>query len=339
MATQLPEELHEIVARSLTSAKELQMHISNFNGTITDESGLMTALIQAHTAHLLNHSSIIRHVTTAYGSKGSNAALQSVVAAGERMIEDTRQLQEYLVVSEWQRTTAGAEALTDGIKGLRVQKDRGAHRPTTPAPAPRDYRAPTVEASEDETDARPTNDNDISPPPSARNVNPLKSKQKTDKAIPTVEADALRSSPKRRLGDEDELPTQAMVKRTKLSPAPPKDAKRKSDVSMLDVEEIDDHEATSPGKRQKKSSEHESEQAVTTPQVEYEDITAEVDARMHQTEQRKKREKKQELGVVDKRKRQSNDSIEIELQREEANEVEKPLRKRKKKRHSGLLEG
>lgn len=337
MASELPEELREIVARSLGSAKELQTAISTFNGTITDEDGLMTALIQAHTAHLLNHSTIIRHITTAYGDKVSSAALQSVVAAGGQMIEDTRQLQEYLIVSIQHSTRKVAEALTDGMKGLRVHKDRGVNRPTTPAPAPRDYQAPTVEKPEDDAaTARPPNGKDISPPPSARSTKVPNLEQKGDKSIPTAEADVLRSSLKRRLAEEDELPTQAMVKRTKTSPAPTKDAKRKSDVSMLDVEESIDHEASPAGKRQKQQHEQAAEQGVQKPQVEYEDITAEVDARMQQTEQRKKREKKQELGVVDKRKRQSNDSVELSLQREEANEVEKPAKKRKKQRHSGL---
>merc|ERR1711939_683618 len=115
---------------------------------------------------------------------------------------------------------------------------------------------------------------------------------------------------------------------------------------MVDVEgdEKGPSSTPPPGKKQKKQQQQqhdEQEKKPSVPRVEYEDITAEVDARMQAREERKEREKKQELGIVDKRKRRSNDSFDVELGQQvgENGAVEKPSRKKKKSRHSGYAEG
>ena len=75
-------------------------------------------------------------------------------------------------------------------------------------------------------------------------------------------------------------------------------------------------------------------------EVDYDDITAEVDRRMKQHELRHEHERKHALGLVDKRKRQSNDSFTIELEGTNDKEmsVKKPSKKKTKHRHSEQTE-
>ena len=329
MAMNMPTELREILQRSLDTAKDLQSHINDFNGPLpTADDTLLNTLIQAHTAHLLNHSTIIRHITSAFSGSDHDGALKAVTAAGEQMIKDARMLQEYVVVSSNRRLQADVANMTDTLKGLHVTKTRGKNRPVASAPPVRSYRAPTVEPSDDERAKK----QEIPPQPEGRKSKAhWSSKKNATEKLSTEEADTLRISPKRSLEEGDELPTQAMVKRTKLSPAPPK---RKSDVSMVDATSDADEESppTPQVKRQKRDPPAEE----ANVQVEYEDITAEVDKRMLQREERKEREKKMEMGIVDKRKRMSNDSFQVEIGDELVNgDVEKPDRKKKKRRHEG----
>ena len=362
-------ELHEVMQRSLEAAKVLQDHISALNGTRSsgdDDSALLGTLVQLHTVHLLNHSAIVRHITETIGVDASSP-LQSIVSAGAQMVKDTRQLQEYIIVSGHKHqsvagtATSGAGISTDNVEGLQVVKNRGA-RPTTPASSStpnRAYRAPTVEESgEDEEDVKSTaatTGSDVPPTTSRRKLkayrkNKIGASAAVDAAAKEAcaAADASKNTPKRRHDEQDEIATtQAMVKRTKLSPTPTMgDRKRRSDVSMVDAQ-ADQTEQSSPsrtGKRQKQWHDHheqqQPEEPSLAPNIEYEDIEAEVEARMQQTEQRREHERKQQLGIVDKRKRVSNDSFQMELGQQEAEAmVEKPSRKRKKHRHSGHIEG
>ena len=138
----------------------------------------------------------------------------------------------------------------------------------------------------------------------------------------------LRLSPKRQF-EEEEFRMQMTLKRTRLSVD-----ERRSDISMVDADTPID---TLPSKRHKDNS-HECElQYPQPPTQEYEDISAEVDARMQQHEARKEHERKQELGIVDKRKRESGDSFTVELsgsRHENGAEVGKKQVKKKKLKHS-----
>ncbi len=138
-----------------------------------------------------------------------------------------------------------------------------------------------------------------------------------------------RSSPKRQLDDEDGL-KQTLVKRAKLTPAGNQVEKRKSDVSMVDAKPESGSSPSPQGKQWRR--EEVPEETVSAVQVEYEDITAEVDTRMQQRQERKEHERKQELGIIDKRKRQSDDSFNIEL--DGGKNAEKRSCKRKKNMHS-----
>jgi hypothetical protein len=351
----MASDLYELLQRSLEAAKQLQDHLASLNGTASTSHDLLNAAIQAHTAHLINHTTIVKHIVAVAGNESDKSILETVVSSGDQMLKDSRSLQEHIIVS-WEHSQGAhpsvsidASAIADGIKGLHVAENRGARPTTTPYSAPSSYyRAPTVEASED--DAAKDEGAPAADPGRKIKAHKKRREDKKENRTPTTEADAVRSSPKRQLEADDDVPTQTLVKRTKLSLTPePTASKRKSDVSMIDIaedEEVDEESSPHPKRRRGISTEQEQanghQQAPPTqpqaPNVEYDDITAEVDARMQQREQRKEREKKAEMGVVDKRKRMSNDSFQIELG-QEVDGAEKRERKRKKKRHSGLAEG
>jgi hypothetical protein len=105
MDSGMPPEINEILQRSLDAAKDLQSCIQALPSVSTTQpKTIFEALVQAHTAHLLNHNAILKHATNA-GSKGSAsvAALHSMVAAGEQMIKEARSLHEYVIVSSPQQ--------------------------------------------------------------------------------------------------------------------------------------------------------------------------------------------------------------------------------------------
>jgi hypothetical protein len=211
---------------------------------------------------------------------------------------------------------------------------------TIPAPTSttRHYKAPAVEDSdEDKGPSRGKSESEHAPsaPAGSRKIKAHKKKQK--KTATTEEEGATRSSPKRQLDEEDIPEMQAMVKRTKLTSISKEAEKRKSDVSMVDAGSAPP--PSPPDKRQKRQQLPETE-TVPAVHIEYEDITAEVDARMQQRHERKEHERKQELGIIDKRKRQSNDSFTVDLVQEgKSGHADKPSRKRKKHRHSAQAEG
>jgi hypothetical protein len=145
----------------------------------------------------------------------------------------------------------------------------------------------------------------------------------------------------RDLALDDGMEANTPKKRIKYSPEALPTGKRKSDISMIDA----DSTTSSPNsKRRKSNSLSEGLQFIIPPVEEYEDITAEVDAKMREHELRKEHEHKKELGIVDKRKRQSGDSFEVELRdvqqfgvktknAAEADLLEKRVKKRRKYKH------
>jgi hypothetical protein len=219
-------------------------------------------------------------------------------------------------------------SVADKLKSLQVTVQRAAKSsPPTPGSKPH-HKRPTVEEL-DEFKGSSCGKNEgeaASSVPTGRRIK-AHWKKKT-----TADEEAVAwSSPKRQLDNQDGL-EQALVKRAKLTPGNQAE-KRKSDVSMVDAKPESESSSSPPGKqRRREEIPDETVSAVSAVQVEYEDITAEVDSRMQQRQERKEHERKQELGIIDKRKRQSNDSFNVEL--DGGKEAEKRSRKRKKHMHS-----
>jgi hypothetical protein len=100
----IPPELRETIQSSLDTAKELQTQIdmaSTTTGSVPSLPPLILGgLVQAHTAHLLNHASVLGR-TMALGSNYtvSMAIVQSMIASTEQMIKDARTLHEHVIVS------------------------------------------------------------------------------------------------------------------------------------------------------------------------------------------------------------------------------------------------
>lgn len=223
-------------------------------------------------------------------------------------------------------------SIADKFKRLQATAQRGLNpAPTANAqPANPEYKAPAVEECDEEKGPSWEKSNTKPMPPTAPyKLSPSMLGKRLMKEIVT------RSNPKRKA--ESDIPeTQSMLKRKKLAPAVPYSEKRKSDVSMADPDEESAPSSSSSSPNNRHNREETASEALPTVQVEYEDITAEVDARMQQRQERMEHERKQELGMIDKRKRQSNDSFTLELDRKEekGTEATKPSRKRKKRLHS-----
>lgn len=134
-----------------------------------------------------------------------------------------------------------------------------------------------------------------------------------------------------------------LVKRTKLTEASSESPKRKADLPTAHVIDPSSSSLDEPLLDRIKRRKTQEEQIAQPPavSVEYEDITAEVDARMQKRHERKEHERKREKGIIDKRKRQSNDSLREEAVQDEeaAAAVDKPSRKKKKHRHSAEASG
>ncbi|KIW03573.1 uncharacterized protein PV09_05328 [Verruconis gallopava] len=299
----LPQELLESLQRSIDAAKEVQSGLSGLPQNVASKMPLET-LVQAHTAHLLNHVSMLKRAAEILGNENpvSAAALQTMVVASEQMLIDARSLNERIL-------------------SIQLAKRRGLKPATSTSESSR-YKAPSVEELDGHNSPIEGGDNSNNTRESA----PNKGDKKTEAF--GYEGSESKGSPKRRL-DGDEV-SQSLVKRTKLDRTQIQSEKRKSDISMADAE--DSSSETSPPTKRRKRDETPLEGPLPHVQIEYEDITEEVAARMQKHKERREREMRQELGIADKRKRQSNDSFVVELGEEET--ISKPSRKKKKQTHT-----
>lgn len=176
----------------------------------------------------------------------------------------------------------------------------------------------------------------VEEPPSPRTYEREWNRRKQAEATRHGSGRPMFPTPKQRLNRGDVPTEQALPKRPRPNTENVQPDKRKSDVSMHDVD-IDDNSAPPPAKRIRSDAFKASPQP--TPiyhKEEYEDISEEVETRLQGRQARQEQERKKELGIVDKRKRQSGDSLVIDLTGDDSKApvVEKRESKRKKIRHS-----